>query len=241
MTRLCVLDTETTGLDTAVAQFVEIAALVFNNDDPGEMVTMFEELANPGVPIPPEAKATHHIQERDLINARPPADVLLSMFQAMTPTSSVDYWVAHNAPYDRGILALVNSAFMQYKWIDTVQCSKHLWPEAPGHSNQVLRYWLELDVDHMLPAGLYPHRALYDVIVTTAILRKMLESKTPEELYDLSTKPALLYKCNFPKHKGVLWKNVPKDYLQWAVKAPDMDPNVRHTAMYYLSTQTSLL
>lgn len=49
--RLCVLDCETTGLDDN-AQFVELAGLMFHATDPGEMHTLFEELANPGVPIP---------------------------------------------------------------------------------------------------------------------------------------------------------------------------------------------
>lgn len=240
MTRLCVLDTETTGLDTTKDQFVELAALVFNSDDPGEAVTMFEELANPGIPIPVEAKATHHITEKDIKDARPPADVLLSMFQAMTPVAPVDYWVAHNAPYDRGILALVNSAFQNYKWIDTVRCAKYIWPDAPGYSNQVLRYWLDLDIDHMLPPGLYPHRALYDVIVTAGILHRMLKMKTPEELHQISSKPLLLETCQLKKYKGVAWKNVPKDYLGWVVKQ-DFDEDTRHTAMYYLRDQGSLL
>lgn len=150
-----------------------------------------------------------------------------------------DYWVAHNAPYDRGIIGRVYPSYHQLKWIDTVRCAQHIWPEAPSFSNQVLRYWLELDVP--VPSGLYPHRAMYDVIVTAWILKEMLKSKTPEELYNLSTQPALLYKCAFGKHKGVLWKNVPKDYCQWVVKQTDMDENVRHTAMYYLKDQSSLL
>ena len=241
MTRLCVLDTETTGLDTSKDQFVELASLVFNYSDPGESTTMFEELANPGIPIPVEAKATHHITEKDIQDARPPADVLLSMFQAMTPQSPVDYWVAHNAPYDRGILALVNPAFQKYQWIDTVRCAKHIWPLAPGYSNQVLRYWLDLDLAHMLPPGLYPHRALYDVIVTTGILKEMLKVRTPAELYTLTNTPVLLEICQLRKHKGLKWKNVPRDYLSWVVKQEDMDSDVRHTAMYYLNSQGSLL
>lgn len=233
--RLCVLDCETTGLDEN-AQFVELAGLMFNAIDVGEMVTMFEELANPGIPIPPEAKATHHIQEKDLINCRPPADVLADFSHTMR---DADYWVAHNAPYDRGIIGRVDPGYHSMKWIDTYRCAKAIWPNAPGYSNQVLRYWLELDVE--VPPGLYPHRAMYDVIVTAWILREMLKSKTAEELYDISKKPILLEVCNLKKYKGVLWKNVPKDYLQWVVKQDFFDEDTRHTAMYYLRDQSSLL
>lgn len=235
--RLCVLDTETCGLEPT-DQFVELASMTWDHpyNPRSTPITYFEELANPQMPISPGAKATHHLQERDLIDARPPALVLASMDAFIGP---IDYYVAHNAPYDRGVLALADPSYLQRPWIDTVRCAQHIWPEAPGHSNQVLRYWLELEVE--TPPGLYPHRALYDVIVTAHLLFEMLKTKTPDELFTMSTQPAVLYKCAFGKHKGVLWKNVPKDYLSWVIKQTDMDENVRHTAMYYLRDQTSLL
>lgn len=239
--RLCVLDTETTGLEPD-SQFVELASATFNSDfspnnaDLGD-ITYFDSLAKPSIPIPPMAKAVHHITEWDVQEAYPPATVLRQHEESV---GEVDYYVAHNAPYDRGILGYVDGKYLDpAKWLDTCQIARHLWPDAESFGNQYLRYYLGLEVTP--PSHLFPHRALYDVFVTGAILLEQLKLRTVPQLQKLSVEPALMKICHMKKHKGMLWKNVPKDYLNWVVKQTDMDMNIRHTAMYYLNNQGSLL
>ena len=99
-----------------------------------------------------------------------------------------------------------------------------------------LRYWLNLDVD--VPSDLAPHRALYDTIVTTALLERMLQGHTLQELYHLQNKPVLLLKARFGKHRGELFRNIPRDYLQWVLRQSGdnvFDDDVRHTAKYWIN------
>ena len=119
----------------------------------------------------------------------------------------------------------------------------HLWPEAPSHKNQTLRYWLGLDVSDMPPeAGGNAHRALYDAWVTAKLLQKQLdevkvllrsekgplldgdptlEQEDVEELLRLSAAPVLLRMVRLGKHRGTLWKDVDRSYLSWILKQGD--------------------
>lgn len=41
--------------------------------------------------------------------------------------------------------------------------------------------------------------------------------------------------CKFGKHKGTLWSQVPRDYLDWVVNKSDFtDEDVLYTARHYL-------
>ena len=89
-----------------------------------------------------------------------------------------------------------------------MRVAKHLWPDAPGYGNQVLRYWLELPVD----SDCVPHRALGDAQVTAQLLLKELAlvDGSVERLLELTETPVLLKTVSFGKHRGQLWKDVPR-------------------------------
>ena len=119
-----------------------------------------------------------------------------------------------------------------------------LWPEAPGHGNQVLRYWLGTRDPS---PGSYPHRALYDAEVTAGIFEKILEKATSDDPYEgmlkVSSNPVRLTTCKFGEHAGKLWQDVPTSYLGWILKSheknkdkPDAkqwDENVLHTVQFW--------
>jgi hypothetical protein len=136
--RYLVLDTETTGLDPAVDRIVELAASLVDVAA-GTVTPVFDERVNPGRPIPPEASAIHHLRDRDVAHAAPWEEVW-ARFQATVPAH--DALLAHNAPFDHAFCAPDTPA-----WLDSLRAARHLWPEAPRHTNQVLRYWLDLEVD----------------------------------------------------------------------------------------------
>lgn len=107
-------------------------------------------------------------------------------------------------------------------WIDTYKCALVVWPEAPSHSNQVLRYWLDLDrssgFDRAMAMPL--HRALPDAYVTAHIFIRLLQERTIEEMVGISSRPALLRRIGFGKHKGLLFSEAPSDYLVRPEQAP---------------------
>lgn len=222
-----IFDTETTGIVAADDRLVELAGVNLDAEFP-----IFSTLVNPERDIPAEARAIHHIGPDDIVGAPSEKEALGSFirhFQDDSPNPLV--LAAHNAKFDRGFVERINPALSPF-YICTYKCALVTWPDAPGHSNQVLRYYLGLDVD--VPEGLFPHRALYDCIVTRAILLELLKHHSLRELVHISNNPVLLHKVSFGKHKGKLWSEVDYGYLKWIVGQPDMDEDKIHTANHYM-------
>lgn len=226
---IIVVDTETTGIDPQADRLVELAACPV-----GSEYTNFSTLVNPLRDIPAEAKAVHHITEDEVQLAPNEGNALVQMLEHFRFEASVA--VAHNAKFDRAFLERINPA-LSLQWVCTYKCSVLAWPDAPAHSNQVLRYYLGLDLTDQLPEGLFPHRALYDTIVTRGILERLLQRVPLERLIEISSGPILLKKVSFGKHKGEPWDRVPYGYLKWCVSQSDMNEDILYTARYYLENK----
>src|SRR5579872_642442 len=158
-----VIDTETTGLDTANDEVCEIAAVATSTRNPN--MGMWASLVKPSIPIPHEAKAIHHITN-GMVACAPSigeAAHMLSDFVARLGENVV--FAAHNAEFDRAMMR--DTIFADAPWLCTKRLAMHLWHDAPAHKNQVLRYWRNLDVETY---GLPAHRALPDALVTAALL-----------------------------------------------------------------------
>jgi exodeoxyribonuclease X len=226
---LAVIDFETTGIPSendhhAVVEagvcIVKVDAGVVSLGDPDSW------LVDPGRPIPHEAMAVHHITD-DMVEGQ------------MSPTSAAlqlmghepDYFVAHNADFERQFFAGGG-----IPWLCTYKIALRLWPDAPSHSNQVLRYHLGLDSDMEHHLTLPAHRAGPDAYVTAHLLRRIMmhESFDLEAARRWTEGPALLPKVNFGKHKGAKWEDVPTDYLRWLAEKSDMGRNEKATAKYHL-------
>lgn len=248
MTAITVLDTETCGLEAGV---VELAGVQLEQDGAagwrigdGAWDTT---VLNPGVPVSIEARAVHHITDTEILSSGTIEEYLASRAGLVLYADPDILLAAHNAPFDsfmmpngyRGqnliYLPPYSAGPGPYRrWICTYRCALHLWPDAPGHSNQVLRYWLELDVADMPDeAGATPHRALYDAWVTARLLERMLALRSVDELVRMSGQPALLTKVSFGKYKGRRWDEVDRGYLSWIIRdGGNLD--AVHTARIYL-------
>lgn len=236
---ITVIDTETTGLQDG-ASIVEIACVEY----PTSRKSYMTSLVMPTDPISYEAMACHHITSK-MVEESPTLAEVLSSFPGITRT---EVFVAHNAAFDKKALP----EYLRDKpWICTYRVALHLWPDAPSHSNQVLRYYLGLDVSDMPDeCGSTPHRALYDAWCTAKLLERQFEeirtgltdvgaetfpadSEILEELLRLTVAPVLLRTCRFGKHRGERWEDIPKDYLKWVLRQ-DMDTDTIHTAKHHL-------
>lgn len=153
-----------------------------------------------------EARSIHHILDAWLEHSP-----LTSTLTDWLHSPTVDAYCAHGAEFEKMFFNPPDS-----RWICTSKCSRHLWPEATKHSNQALRYCLNLDLDPVLCDP--PHRAAPDAYVTTYILIEQLKLATIDQLIDWTTQPRRLDKVPFGKHYGVLWTELPKDYLGWMLK-----------------------
>ena len=182
-------------------------------------------LVNPGRPIPPEARAVHQIGDEDVLGVAAPADGLRNLNEG-----APEYFVAHNAKFEQ---AFFDSGATP--WICTYKVALRLWPEAPSHGNQVLRYWLGLaigDPDRAMP----PHRAGPDAYITAHILAHALHQgrASIDDMARWSSGPPLLPRIMFGKHRGARWEDIPPDYLAWIVDKSDMDADIKANARHHL-------
>lgn len=199
MTLIRVIDCETTGMEDD-SKVVEIACLDLDADR--EVIAGEKQhFINPQIPIPPQASAIHHITDAMVASAPLFGEVHADYMDA-------DYYVAHNSRFDQRYLGNFGKP-----WIDTYRCALVAWPDAPAHSNQVLRYWLGLESPPE-SAG-HAHRALYDCYVTAMLFRRLADEMTLEKMLEASQSPALLTKINFGKHRGERFSELPIGYLEW--------------------------
>lgn len=182
-------------------------------------------LACPRGPIPAVTKAVHHITEADIGEA-PYARALFDEFY--DGCGPADILVAHNAKFERHFHDGDGRP-----WIDTYRVARVVWPDAPTHSNQGLRYWLDLPVDRDKASP--PHRALPDAYVTAHLLVRVLDHKTIDEMVHISKYPALLKVMNFGKHRGMTFEAAPLDYLQWIRDMSEMDEDTKFSARYWVA------
>lgn len=225
--KIAVVDLETTGDDPEKDVACEVGAVFLEH---GIATRKYTALIHPGEKsFSPVASASHHLTE-ETFKTESSIKIKKKFWKALL--SGNDYLVAHNAAFD--------SSFLPYKkipWICTYRCAMFLYPDAPKYSLQTLRYFLGLKP--AVPAGLHPHRALYDAICAADLFLHMTNTKTADELYAISSQPLLLAKIKFGKHRGTPFSEAPKDYLQWILRQ-DFDEDVKFTAKHYIGQQDPL-
>lgn len=180
--------------------------------------------------MPPEVRAVHHITMEDVEDEVmfDPDEVLVGM---------PDILAAHNADFERRWLGSVATM----PWICPYKCALRVWPDAPGHSNQVLRYWLEdqgllsLDADKAMP----PHRAGPDAYVTAHILLALLKVATVEQMIEWTKEPRLLPRCTIGKFRGKPWAEVERGFLNWMLQQPTMEEDLKWNARREIERRAS--
>jgi hypothetical protein len=116
--------------------------------------------------------------------------------------------VAHNCAFKR--MFLPDDVTGGQPWICTYKAALHVWPDAPKHSNKVLRYWRGLALDAAL--AMPPHRAGPDAWVTANILSDLLKFASVAQMIEWTSQPRPMPVITFGKHKGTAWADVPADH-----------------------------
>jgi DNA polymerase III epsilon subunit-like protein len=220
------LDTETTGTgpDDRLCQ------MAFKTGQ-GMIVN---ELFNPGKPIAIEAMAVHHITN-EMVKDKPPFRDSAAYHQLSDLVADDNnIVVAHNARFDIGMLQ--NEGIDPPKVICTLKLARFLDKAGiiPQHNLQYLRYYLELNIEAKA------HDALGDVLVLEALFRRIyarFQSGGAEdienEMIRISNTPILIARMPFGKHKGLLFSEIPTDYLEW-LYSTDLDEDMEHTVRHHL-------
>ena len=161
MSRIAVIDFETTGLSPGMGDRVtEIAVVLVEN---GQVVDRFQSLMNAGKRIPSFIEALTGISNSMLATAPESTQVMrdASLFVGNAPM------VAHNASFDRRFweaeLARIGTVSVQ-PFACTMLLSKRLYPQVRSHQLGML-------VDyHQLPRTGRAHRALADAEMAASLL-----------------------------------------------------------------------
>ena len=114
VTRVLVLDTETTGLDPAREKIIELALLRVDIDNatglPVGEVLVFDELEDPGIPIPAPITEITGITDADVKGKR------LDEARIAQRLDGVDLLIAHNAGFDRPFCESRLPLFKEFAW-----------------------------------------------------------------------------------------------------------------------------
>lgn len=235
--RTLFLDTETTGIDKG-ARLVQLA---YKNGLTGEEVCAYFK---PPVEISYGAMAVHHITN-EMVADKPVfagSGHQVQLVEMLADTICV----AHNAPFDIGILR--NEGVEVTTYIDTLQVAKHLIP-SEKHSLQYLRYSLGL-----ITREAQAHDALGDVLVLEALfthlsgfIRERYGCATDDEIIgkmlELTYEPVSLNMFTFGKYKGKTFDEVrgmDRGYITWlhtseaAKPASEQNQDLLHALQRYL-------
>lgn len=164
MTRIAVIDFETTGLSPAMGDRATEVAIVMMEGD--QVVDRFQSLMNAGRYISSFIEALTGITNA-MLAAAPPAERVMadaSRFVGSVPM------VAHNASFDRRFWqAELTRANLQASqpFACTMLVARRLYPQAPSHKLGVL-------VDyHRLPKAGRAHRAMADAEMAASLLSQI--------------------------------------------------------------------
>ncbi len=158
-------DFETTGLYPATDRIVEFGAVRFCGP---AIIASFERLANPGIPITPDAAAVSGIADAD-VATEPPVELVLPEFVSFLGDTVL---LAHNAPFDLGFLrAAVESlghGKVENPVVDTQALAIKAFPRRKSYGLQ------NLAAELRLPAS-RAHRALDDAMLCMRLFLRCVE------------------------------------------------------------------
>lgn len=201
----CVFDLETTGFNAGGGDsIIEIGAVLIKN---GEIIDKFDELINPGRPLPPRITEVTSITDA-LLKDKDNEENAIKRFIAFFK----DYpMVAHNAKFD---VSFIEMAYQKYNLgeftncvIDTLELSRALDNGFARHSLSALvkRYNVEWDETQH-------HRGDYDAEGTAKVLDKMVKKMYNQNIENIRDFNSLvsseeIYKYGRSFHINILVQN----------------------------------
>lgn len=199
-------DTETTGADPE-DRIIESAHIYF--DKKGKLEYR-EDLNKPPLPIKPAAAMTHGYTNKMVANKPAFEETESFSFLSEKSKDATTYYVAHNSPFDIGMLSKEGIEWDPQFIIDTLKVSQHLYQdsdEVEMFKLQYFRYLFEFDdqdwfqeaMDMFGLTEIKPHTALSDIFILWLFYAKMKTdfNLSNDEMVRLSQTPVLEKKIKF--------------------------------------------
>lgn len=203
------LDCETTGLDTIADRIIEVAVVKF---DFSTFLDQYETLIDPEYPISEASIAIHHITP-DMVMGQPRIQAILPSLLEIIGNHII---VGHGIQFDIDLLANaadragIPHTLKRNRTLDTLRLAR-LYGESPTNSLEQLRQHFNIPHEGA-------HRAMNDVIVNIEVFKYLARRyKSTDQLFDALSKPIQMKTMPLGPHKGRLMKEIPIEYLRWAV------------------------
>ncbi|APR83297.1 DNA polymerase III alpha subunit protein [Minicystis rosea] len=138
---IALIDTETTGRDSAKDRIIEIGVVLGIG---GEVVDRFSRLIDPGCPIPAESSAVHGIKDADVAGMPKFAEIAQDLVDFLAKHKAIP--AAYNAAFDRGfVLAELERAGVrpsapppamrrEVEWIDPLTFARELYKDEQSRA-----------------------------------------------------------------------------------------------------------
>lgn len=191
MKKRIAFDFESTGLQPGTRP-VELAGVLF---DESGILSRFESLINPEMPIPPDVLAIHGITD-EMVKDAPDAGEVLEDFLRWADT---DHLVAHNSDYDVGLMAWEADRhgvdLPPFRVTDSCAIAKSI----KLTSNNKLSTLIEF---HGIKTEGKPHRAMHDADAVAKYMMINAESLTERLIHKWN--PKYSYTDDIPLNLSML-------------------------------------
>ena len=225
MSRILVLDTETTGHydEQAKPEVIELAYSSLSFPEMG-LFEPFQARFRPISAITYGAMAVHHIIPSDLVDCPSSKEAKLPADTSML--------IGHNIDYDWEALGSPDGV----RRICTLAISRALFPELDGHSLGAMTYWFARDKAKARELLRGAHSASVDVSIAYELFANLLEYmkvhqsrvfSTIDQVWEWAENCRIPVVWSFGKHKGQPIKGTDRGYLNWCLRQLDMDPYVK--------------
>ena len=162
-----VLDTETTGLDARTARLVQLGAIRLGPGGDLAEAARFEQLVDPGVPIPAMATSIHGITNENVRNA-PSFSAIAPDLEAFLGSSVL---IGHTIAYDLAILQreyeLSGRRWRRPRTLDVRDLAELAQPTLARYDLDRLCEWLAIDISGR-------HTAIGDALATARLFMALV-------------------------------------------------------------------
>lgn len=224
------MDCETTGLDANLDRIIEVAIAQFSLS---EVFSTFESLIDPECPIP-EASIVFHQITQEMIMGKPRITAVLPEILQLIGKHII---IGHGIEFDIALIANaadragIPHTLRNNRTLDTLRMAR-LYGDSPTNSLEQLRKHFNIPHEGA-------HRAMNDVVVNIEVFKYLaMRYKSTEQIFQALSKPILMKIMPLGPHKGRQMKEVPIEYLRWAV-TKDFDQDLIYSIRTELKRRKS--